>query len=365
LNKNEKCLNAIRGCLIGGAAGDALGYPVEFMTLDEIYKHYPGTGITAYNLDNELGKGIISDDTQMTLFTAKGILVAATRAKLRGIAAPLESYIYRAYLDWLYTQTGKYQTEKRRPCWLTEIKELCVPRAPGNACISALQSGRMGTIEDPINSSKGCGSVMHVAPVALSGGYTGLEGARTAAITHGHPLGYMSAEALAYIINRIVHGDNDNLESIVNDCIDWLGECFPNDFNDFVLELQAYIELAIRLAQPLEKGSDTDNIARIGEGWIAEEALCIALYCAMKYHDDFSAAITAAVNHSGDSDSTGAITGNIVGALIGYEGISAKWKQNLQLHDLILEIANDLHNGYRMDETAMLGEERWLIKYGS
>jgi ADP-ribosylglycohydrolase len=153
--------------LIGGAAGDALGYPVEFMTLDEIYGRYPGTGITAYNLDNELGKGLISDDTQMTLFTAQGILVGATRGKLRGISAPMESYIYRAYLSWLLTQTGKDVTQKRQPCWLTEIKELCVPRAPGNTCISALLSERMGTMEEPINDSKGCGGVMRVAPTNM------------------------------------------------------------------------------------------------------------------------------------------------------------------------------------------------------
>jgi ADP-ribosylglycohydrolase len=182
----------------------------------------------------------------------------------------------------------------------------------------------------------------------------------------------MSAEALAYIINRIVSGDyNANSEygglyAIADDCIYMLKELFPPiDPDDDICELLGTVSLAVELANPLNEDSDADNIAEFGEGWVAEEALGIALYCAMKYHNDFSAAITAAVNHSGDSDSTGAITGNIVGALVGYEGISAKWKQNLQLHDLILEIADDLHNGRQMDENAMLEDERWLIKYGS
>ena len=337
--EKNKYLDAIRGCLIGGAAGDALGYAVEFITLDEIHRHYTRTGITAYNLDNELGKGIISDDTQMTLFTADGIL---TGAKQNGISAPFESFIYRAYLDWLTTQTGK-PNENDVHSRLLNIKELCVARAPGTTCIHALHSGNMGTIENPINNSKGCGSVMRVAPIALyfKHNFDLMDGARVAAITHGHPLGYMPAAALVQIIHRIVYGGcpfGDTLYNMVYECCEKLKERFAG--NKYLNELLNIIELAIDLSRNNE--SDPQNIARIGQGWVADEALGIALYCSLKYYDDFSAAIIAAVNHDGDSDSTGAITGNIVGAHIGYENIPAKWKQNLQLHDLILEIADDI-----------------------
>src|SRR5699024_6849945 len=63
--------------------------------------------------------------------------------------------------------------------------------------------------------------------------------------------------------------------------------------------------------------SDLDGIHALGEGWVAEEALAIAVFCAVRYQDDFAAAIRAAVNHKGDSDSTGAICGNILGAWLG------------------------------------------------
>lgn len=69
--------------------------------------------------------------------------------------------------------------------------------------------------------------------------------------------------------------------------------------------------------------------------------LAIAIYCSLRYKDDFSSGIIAAVNHDGDSDSTGAITGNILGALVGYDAIEEKWKQNLELADIILEMADD------------------------
>ena len=62
-----KDINKYRGCLIGGAVGDALGYAVEFMQDYEIFEKYGTNGITEYSLVNNLA--YVSDDTQMTLFT--------------------------------------------------------------------------------------------------------------------------------------------------------------------------------------------------------------------------------------------------------------------------------------------------------
>lgn len=66
-----KDIDKYRGCLIGGAAGDALGYAVEFDREDAIFSKYGEEGITEYDLKN--GVAQISDDTQMSLFTATGI----------------------------------------------------------------------------------------------------------------------------------------------------------------------------------------------------------------------------------------------------------------------------------------------------
>ncbi|MCI5596714.1 MAG: ADP-ribosylglycohydrolase family protein [Lachnospiraceae bacterium] len=91
--------------------------------------------------------------------------------------------------------------------------------------------------------------------------------------------------------------------------------------------------------------------------------MAIALYCALKYQDDFSAGMIAAVNHSGDSDSTGAVTGNILGALVGYERIEDKWKNNLELADIILEIADDLCHGCHINEYSHYEDSEWMCKY--
>lgn len=178
IRKTEDRLDQIRGSLIGGAVGDALGYAVEFSSEAEIFGTYGGEGITEYVLTN--GKALISDDTQMTLFTANGILVGDTRLSMRGIGGDPRGYVPYACQDWLKTQYSDFDMVNRHErfsdeggrSWLLDVPELYAWRAPGNTCLSALeQRGDVPDTDDyihsPINKSKGCGGVMRIAPVAL------------------------------------------------------------------------------------------------------------------------------------------------------------------------------------------------------
>ena len=109
--------------------------------------------------------------------------------------------------------------------------------------------------------------------------------------------------------------------------------------------------------------NDADNIRSLGEGWVAEETLAIAIYCAVRYQDDFSKALCVSVNHDGDSDSTGAVTGNILGAYYGYENIPAQWKDHLECADVIDEITVDLCHGCIMSEYSSYKDPAWEAKY--
>src|SRR5690606_24902080 len=82
-------------------------------------------------------------------------------------------------------------------------------------------------------------------------------------------------------------------------------------------------------------------IAELGQGWVAEEALSISIYCALVARD-FTEGVTLAVNHDGDSDSTGAIVGNLLGAMYGARAIPSNWLEPLELRDAITELAEDL-----------------------
>ena len=368
--QNRKSRDQIRGSLIGGAAGDALGYEVEFIHYDEIVHQFGPDGIRDYVLDN--GYARFSDDTQMTLYTAAGLLYGTTRFRMRGIGGLMETYIHRAYLDWLETQ---HRTGKREAItWLNNIKPLYAWRAPGNTCLSALGSGKMGSVENPINNSKGCGGVMRVAPIGLyfkntrePGKNDQIQmimelGGEAAAITHGHPLGYIPAAALVHIINRIVYGGckyGQMPAQILRECKELLVELYGDTVH--VERMNRLIDRAAELSAG--NRADHENIHALGGGWVGEEALAIALYCWLKYPADFDKALIASVNHSGDADSTGAILGNIMGAVFGYEAISRKWKENLELHDVILEIADDLCDDCRMSEYGSYRDQVWEEKY--
>lgn len=347
-----------RGCLIGGAAGDALGYMIEFWGEKEIFREYGSRGITAY--EKSRGAARISDDTQMTMFTAAGLMKGE----------PYPENVYQSYLDWLGTQDrdARVLDGHKSATWLSHVEDLYSLRAPGGTCLSGLRSGRMGTIEEPLNNSKGCGGVMRSAPAGLFAGSdekaaarAALLGAQVSVITHGHPLGYLPGAALAHIVWRLTHSENCSIRQAVSGTADVLQALFDGD--EYLPRFLETMQRAVSLAD--NELTDLENIHSLGEGWVGDEALFIGVYCAVKYPDDIDSALIAAVNHRGDSDSTGAVAGNIVGAHLGLSGIPEKYTEDLELKEEILTLADDL---CRYDHDAQMSgaqknDSEWIRKY--
>jgi len=343
-------LDRIRGSLLGGAAGDALGYAVEFITAEMIRDIYGPGGIRHYALSK--GKALISDDTQMTLFTAEGIVMGWNRAVAGGMAADMEVYVYDAYMNWLCTQGYNKEGMWRQFSYLMQCPELFHQRAPGGTCLGALLSGRMGSLREPANYSKGCGGVMRVAPVGFVGAFSRRyddapedaalwQAAKIAAITHGHPMGYMSAAMLAEMIRLITLENGMTLEEIALAALEKTERLLGADEAPAGMTLHGLTRKAIALSR--EDIDDVQAIHSLGGGWVGEEALAIALYCVLKYQTDFSACIRAAVNHDGDSDSTGAIAGNLLGAWLGVKGIGLEWLEPLEAWEAIETMARQLY----------------------
>jgi hypothetical protein len=110
--------------------------------------------------------------------------------------------------------------------------------------------------------------------------------------------------------------------------------------------------------------SPEDLVSELGEGWVAEEALAVGLYAVLATApgvlpagssayspagrsaadpvEHFKAAIALAINHSGDSDSTGSIAGNILGAHYGEECLPADWLDALEAPEVIRGMAGQL-----------------------
>lgn len=370
MNINDR----IRGSIIGGAVGDALGYPVEFMTYDSIVDTYGSNGITYFELTNEIAE--FSDDTQMTLFTANGLLNGIIRNRCFHKDAPLTDYVSCAYTDWYRTQflQGIMIPENERDCWLDSVPQLYSLRAPGNTCLSAIGQRRCGM--EVYNNSKGCGGIMRVAPVAFVFGEAEPSDTRekfvhhadiirlaceVTRLTHLHPLGFLPAGMMAHLLYRIIHTSErittDWVKSAVFDGLWFLenltdpatGNSYKSLYPEALDEMNTMILKAFKLAFSIT--DDVKSIRQLGQGWTGDEALYIALYCVIRHLDNLKDAVVASVNHDGDSDSTGSITGNIIGAIHGYKAMKEQnlfcpeektLEETLELSKVILAIADDL-----------------------
>src|SRR5699024_6885694 len=132
-------------------------------------------------------------------------------------------------------------------------------------------------------------------------------GADNSALTHGHPLSVLSSAYLTVLIHRLL---TSNISpQLVLDTLTFIKSKFST--MDYLSDFTKIIKLATNLSQL--PNNDFINIQRLGQGWVAEETLAIALYCSLKYQKDPCRAIEISVNHDGDSDSTGSITEQIVG----------------------------------------------------
>lgn len=377
-------IDKYRGCLLGGAAGDALGYAIEFDREEAIAARYGSRGIRDYQLD-ERGLAPFSDDTQMTLYTANSLLcsLAALSAQASGgtpasggtqdsgdgptlmsptalsvwasasptlpspaaLAAYAPAQMAQFYVEWMYTQVSPYPLAESK-AWISSLSELFASRAPGVTCMNACEAMASGA--KAVNNSKGCGGIMRMAPVGLintSPGFSGVElqrlGAQLAELTHCHELGWMPAGVFAHIVSLLARDEASSVREAATQALNTLPEAFPNAH--YLGQLQELLRYTLRLAD--SDMPDLEAIHALGEGWVAEEALAIGLLCSLRHEDDFAGAITSAVNHGGDSDSTGAIAGNIVGAHLGLTEIPQRYLEHLELRDTISKIADDLFTG--------------------
>jgi len=361
---NEDKLTDYQGCLIGGAVGDSLGAPIEFLSVDQITQKYGVHGVQDY-VEFEGGVGEFTDDTQMLLFTAEGLLRSKHRAMLKGIGGSLHQITYSSYLRWLKTQDypyfGKSQhnlSSQLESGWLVHIPELATRRYPGNTCLESLSQGIQGTVKNPVNNSKGCGTIMRIAPVGLIFSddvqLAFEEGVNLSALTHGHPSAYLSGGFFSGLIACLAN--RKPLRESIYEIIEIL-----EGWKEGIEVKEAVLKALSKSEEVGFEKLTSNDISEIGAGWVAEEALGIALLCALRYDHDFKGGVLAAINHSGDSDSTGSITGNILGLINGLKGIPAQWRENLKSYELVLQVGEDLAIGVKGNQHNP--NDGWWDKY--
>ncbi len=373
---NLSYTSRVRGSLLGGAIGDQLGAGIEFEPIQAIRDKYGPEGIAGFVPSWGRREGRFTDDTQMTLFVAEGLIRADNQAWREGDCDPLVP-LTDAHLRWLHTQGvpehGEHGVEARGfgkvvSGWLVGQEVLHAERAPGNTCLMGLEALPRDPLVPARNDSKGCGGVMRVAPVGLAFpiDWNPFEmAADFAGLTHGHPTGRLASGALAAVVSELCVGAplRAAIATAVAELSDWEAA------EETLAAIRAAVELAGEARASGTPPTPEQIAVRLGGGWIAEEALSIALACALVAEESnradtsveaaFRTGVLLAVNHSGDSDSTGAICGNLLGARFGEPALPAQWLAGLEAAELIGTVADDLARqfGSLWEEEAPTPEE--------
>lgn len=329
----------IRAMMHGGALGDAMGAEIEFWSLSQIKARFPN-GIDQL-LPHQGKIGAVTDDTQMSLFTAEGLIRAQIRGLLRGVSHPA-SIVHHALQRWMKTQG---ETPARDMCEVGLVADprLHARRAPGLTCLSALrQSLPEGGVAQ--NNSKGCGTIMRVGPVAFAPVSEPGDLAReTSALTHGHSAGIEAAAAFANIL--VCYAERKNLDRAV---LLALHDCRCDE-----------VKAAIFSAMDAPDDGSPETVESLGGGWVAEEALAIAIYAA-RVARDLDHGLQIALTHSGDSDSTGAIAGNLLGLMFPDQLRLHALHEKIECADLIERLARDLEH---LDEMDCSLADHWFDRY--
>lgn len=299
-----------RAIIFGLALGDALGWPIEFLDLPLIRARYGRSGILA-----PPHPALYTDDTQMTAAVAEALVEAGNQDLDTAMTALAQHFIL-----W-----------KNNPITAT--------RAPGATCIRGVNALELGAPwrEAGVKDSKGCGACMRVAPIGYFYQHE-VERLTQAAraqgwLTHRHPASDAACLGAAYLVKLALDGVE------------------PKEFPVRVRSVTAGLsgEFDSTLARLDQVRAWTDEEAALnylgptrGGGWIAEEAVVMALYCVLRRPDDYPAAVTLAANISGDSDTVACITGGVMGARLGINAIPADWIERLENRDYLSSLAQRL-----------------------
>ncbi|WP_330175230.1 ADP-ribosylglycohydrolase family protein [Streptomyces sp. NBC_01498] len=348
----------VRGCLLGGAVGDALGAGVDTLALGG--NQAPQGAEGAADFAPAFGRrGAVAAATQLTLFTVDGLIRAQVRRDTGAWHPPTD--VHRAYLRWAATQSDWGPDERRKDNgWLAQQEWLYARRDPSPSCLAGLADEQMGTLDRPKNpTARDAGAVVRSAPFGLLVGWEPelvcQLAVECATQTHGHPTAYLSAGALAVIVHGVARGDG--IDAAVQRALALLTQ---RPGHQPVTDALGQALGAVRQGVPTP-----GRVAALAKGWAAEDALSAAVYCAL-VGEDVRHGLRLAVNHDGPSSATGALCGALLGAMHGETALPPAWLAELEGRATLLEIADDfameMTQGPALHGPAIT-ESGWLTRY--
>ena len=356
--------SAYRGCLLGLAVGDAMGYTVDSKSWAEIQEDYGPNGLLGYDLVN--GYADVTSYTQLTAFTCNGLLLGLTRGQLQGKMAPFVRYIGLAQREWAASQRPWGRPQKTF-CWLLQKKEMCRRHCMDTWMLDTLNRKELGTPEDPINHFASPGSLTAAVGVGLFCHPETMEqaeadrlGAEAVALTHGSPLAFLPGAMIAHLVCKLLRDDQAPLEQLILEAQEALREQFGREYSQ-TEEVCTLIKQAIEMSHDWRvKPWEAMERLRCETG---AQVLAGAVYASLVGQEDFDTAMIIAVNHSGRSAAVGAITGAILGARMGRETLPEFYLECLEPAMMLLELADDLYQGCPMEKDDLFYDSDWDRKY--
>ena len=353
-----------KGCLMGLAVGDAMGYTVDSHTWKEIQEDYGPNGLRGY--DSVGGFVEITSYTQLAAFTVNGLLLGLTRGQMRGQMAPYIQYIGHGLREWATTQRRGEKLSQNH-CWLTIQPEICKHFCMDTRMLDSLSKQRLGTPEEPSNNCAGPQSLTTAIGVGLffhpdrtNQREIDRLGAEAVALTHGNPEAFLTGAILSHLISRLAQEPRLDLQKLISEAMDALRDQFGHEYSQ-AYEICNLLKMAVSLAQGLYH-----NHAEIMEKLRCETAsqcLAGALYACLVGGDDLDASMIISVNHSGRSGAVGALTGAIQGIRLGYDALPEFYLEDVEPAFLLNELAGDLRQGCPMERGNKLFDGDWDRKY--
>lgn len=353
----EERVSFYEGCLLGMAAGDALGCAADDKTLEQILEDYGPNGLMGYDSAGDAAE--ISTHTQLAALAANGLLAALSRGK----TGEYPRFIALALREWLRSRYS-HGAEETNLCWLNKIPALLRRNNTDTRVTDSLHRDRLGTVDAPVNRADTPSALM--APVAvglfyrqqrMDPGQIGLLGAEAASLICGAPEAFLSGAAVSYIIAGILQAPEVPLQEQFMQTATIIRSLFGKRFPQ-AAEVASAISFGVRLSrQPQTQPGDVMEGLACAR---ASQCLTGAVYACLAHPDSFDDALVTAVNHSGSSAAVAALTGAIMGARLGVEAIPPFYLESLESAPYLEELARDLVKG---SPTAGLFDDSWEQKY--
>ena len=355
---------AYRGCLLGRAVGDAMGYTVDSRSWQEIQEDYGPNGLLGYDLVN--GYADVTSYTQLAAFTCNGLLLGLTRGQMLGKMAPFVKYIGLSSREWAASQRPWGRPNKNY-CWLLRKAELSRRHCMDTRMLDTLSRENLGTPETPVNNFDGPGSLTSAIGVGLffhedrmDQREIDLLGAEAVALTHGSPTAFLSGAVLAHMVSRLLQNPRLPLKKLALEAVETIKEQFGHQYSQ-TFEIANLIRHAITYAESPNL-NQVDVMERLGCD-TAAQVLAGAIYACMVSREDFDSTMIAAVNHSGRSAAVGAVTGALLGIRLGEEALPDFYMECLEPAEVLRELADDLCTGCPMEMGNKLFDLDWDYKY--